>query len=192
MNIIISLIIAYLIGSISVSILLSKILKTPDPRNSGSGSAGATNVLRIVGKNQALVVLIGDGLKGLIAVWIAMILAVHGAMLGFVVLVAVIGHIYPLYFNFKGGRGVATALGGFLGLSFIVGILGILIWGGVAYFMRYSSLASIVSLIASLILMLIVSPIYAFPVFLTVVLILWKHVDNIQRLRNGTEPKIQF
>lgn len=192
MAVIISLIIAYLLGSVSTSILLSKIMKFPDPRAAGSGNAGATNILRLVGKKQAIIVMIGDGLKGLIAVWIGMLLGVHGAMLGFVGLLAVVGHIYPVYFKFKGGKGVATSLGAILGLSFIAGLLAIIIWAGVAYFTRYSSLASLVSLVAGLILILLFATKYAFPVFLIVLLVAWKHMDNIKRLRTGTETKVQL
>lgn len=189
---IIAIIIGYLLGSLSSAIILSKLMHFPDPRTVGTGNAGATNVLRMVGKNEALMVVIGDVLKGLIAVWIGRLLGVHGAMLGIVALAAVVGHVFPLYFNFKGGKGVATALGALLGLSFIVGVLTFIVWAVFAYFFRYASFASLVAIVGSIIFTLIFATIYAFPVFLIAILIFWKHQENIMRLRSGTESKIQF
>ena len=110
MSVIIALIIAYLLGSVSSSILVSKFFKTPDPRTEGSGNAGATNVLRLAGKKPALFTMVGDIVKGLIAVWIGHILHLHAFWLGLVGLAAVVGHIYPVWFGFKGGKGVATAV----------------------------------------------------------------------------------
>lgn len=190
---IISIIISYLIGSLNMSILLSRILKTPDPRNQGSGSAGATNVLRTIGKNQAILVLVGDIIKGLIAVWIGRILGVYGVMLGFVAVAAVVGHIFPVYFKFKGGKGVATAIGSIWALAFWIGIMLIIVWVAVVLISRYSSLASLCTIVAAPLFMLIFGKaMFAFPVFIITVLIIWKHTDNIQRLRTGTETKIQF
>src|SRR5262245_44054620 len=100
---IISLIIAYLIGSLNSAILISKYLKLPDPRTTGSGNPGATNILRTIGKNQAIVVLLADALKGVIAVLIGRIFGVHDFMLGLVALAVVVGHIYPVFFKFQGG-----------------------------------------------------------------------------------------
>lgn len=190
---IICLIIAYLLGSISTGIILSKFLKFPDPRTTGSGNAGATNILRTVGKNQAILVLIGDALKGLIAVWIGMIFGIHDFWLGLVAFAAVVGHVFPVFFKFKGGKGVATAFGGILGLSLWVGVLMIIIWAAIAFVFRYSSLASITAAVCAPILMLFFGKTaFAFPVLLITLLILWKHMDNIQRLRLGSESKIQF
>lgn len=193
MTIIFSLIIAYLIGSVSSAIILSKFLNYPDPRTSGSGNAGATNILRSVGRKQALFVLIADALKGVVAIWIGMLLGVHGALLGFVGVFAVIGHIFPVFFKFKGGKGVATGLGAILGLSFWVAIACILAWVVVAVLKRYASLASIVAAIAAPVLMAVVGPrIYAFPAFVIALIIIWKHTDNINRLKAGTENKINL
>jgi len=185
--------IAYLIGSLSTSIILSKFMKFPDPRTEGSGNAGATNVLRNVGKNQAAMVLIGDMAKGFIAVILARVFGVQGVALAFCSLAAVAGHIFPVFFGFKGGKGVATALGSFVALSFWVGVLAIVIWVAVAALFRFSSLASLISIISSIILVWLISnPAYSFPVFLIIVLVIWKHMDNIKRLKDGTESKIQF
>lgn len=193
MSFLISIILAYLIGSVSCAILVAKFLKIDDPRKQGSGSAGATNMLRLAGKKSALIVLLGDALKGLIAVLIARLFHVHGIGLGFVALVVVVGHVFPLYFKFKGGKGVATSLGAILGLSFWVGIFLIATWLVVALIFRYSSLASLVTAIAAPIYLIISgNAIYFFPILLSSLLIIWKHWDNIERLKKGTESKIQF
>lgn len=193
MGFIISIIVAYLIGSISCAIITAKLLKLPDPRTQGSGSAGATNMLRVGGKQAAITVLIGDALKGLIAVLIGRLFHLHGVELGFVALVVVIGHVFPLYFKFKGGKGVATAIGAILGLSFWVAIFLIATWIIVALIFRYASVAGIVSAIAAPIYMLIGHHgDYFFPLLLIAILIIWKHWENIQRLRQGTEGKLDF
>jgi len=193
MSALIAIIVAYLLGSLSSSIIISKILKTPDPRAAGSGNAGATNVLRLSGKKQAALVLIGDGLKGLIAVWIGHILHIHGTMLGFVALAAVVGHIYPLYFGFKGGKGVATAVGVVLGLSLISGILMAAAWAAIAFVTRYASLASIIAVILAPVFLIIFSyGAYFVPAVLIAALVIWMHKDNIARLQSKTESKIAF
>jgi glycerol-3-phosphate acyltransferase PlsY len=193
MGFLISIIIAYLIGSISCAILTAKLLKLPDPRSQGSGNAGATNMLRLGGKQAAIAVLIGDALKGLIAVLIARLFHVHGVSLAFVALVVVIGHVFPLYFGFKGGKGVATAIGAILGLSFWIAVFLIITWGLVLFIFRYASIAGIAAAIAAPIYMLIAGRgDYFFPVLLMAILIVWKHWENIDRLRKGTETKVAF
>ena len=193
MSAVIAIIIAYLLGSVSTAIVVSKIVKTPDPRTEGSGNAGATNVLRIAGKQQAAVVLAGDLAKGLIAVWIGHLLHVQGFMLGMVGFAAVAGHVFPLYFGFKGGKGVATAIGAVLGLSLISGILMAAAWGAIAFTMRYSSLASLVAVILAPIFLLIFAQAAFFvPAVLIAALVVWKHKENITRLQNKTESKIEF
>jgi glycerol-3-phosphate acyltransferase PlsY len=188
---IICIIIAYLIGSLSTSILLSKYLKFPDPREVGSGNAGATNVLRSAGRNQALLVLVGDALKGMLVVWIAKLFGLHLAIVGFVALAAVIGHVYPIYFKFKGGKGVATMMGSLLALSLSVGIVAIIVWAAVAAITRYASLASLCAAAAAIFASLIFGKFYyAFPIFLMAALIAYTHLENINRLRAGTESKI--
>ena len=189
---IIAVIIGYLLGSIATGVMLSKLLNLPDPRKTGSGSSGATNILRTMGKQQAILVLAGDILKGVIAVLIARMFGVEGFMLGLVAFAAVVGHIFPIFFDFKGGKGVATAIGGIFVLNFFVGILCLVIWAGMAYFLRYSSLASIAASIAAPILMFFLNMSYAFPVLLIALLIIYKHLDNIKRLKDGTESKLNF
>lgn len=190
---IIALVIAYVLGSLNSSILLTKYLKLPDPRTQGSGNAGATNILRTVGKNQALLVLIADAAKGLIAIWIARLIGVHGVILGFVAFAVVVGHVFPVFFKFKGGKGVATALGGLLGLSLWAAAIAGMIWAAVAFFTKYVSLASMAAAAAAVVLVLVFGKAaYAFPVFCIAGLIVWKHKANIDRLRAGTENKLKF
>lgn len=190
----ISIILAYLIGSLSFAIILAKLMCFRDPRTTGSGNAGATNMLRMAGKQAALYVLLGDALKGLIAVLIARFLGVYGVSLACIALVVVIGHVFPLYFKFRGGKGVATMLGAFLGLSFWIGLFLIATWLIIAYLFRYSSVATLVSAVAAPIYMMIGGAYvdYFFPVLLMTILVVWKHWENIQRLRKGIEGKIQF
>ena len=164
-----------------------------DPRTTGSGNPGATNMLRVAGKQVALYALLGDTLKGLITIFIARFLGVYGVKLAFVALAVVIGHVFPLYFKFKGGKGIATILGAFLGLSFWIDLFLIATWLIVAYLFRYSSVAALVSAIAAPVYMIIGSHIdYFFPVSLITILVIWRHWENIQRLYKGGEGKIQF
>lgn len=193
MSAIIALIIAYLLGSISSAIVVSKIFKTADPRTEGSGNAGATNVLRIAGKQQAILVLVGDVLKGAIAVWIGHLFNLHAFVIGLVGLAAVIGHVFPLYFGFKGGKGVATAVGATLGMSFLCGILMAVVWGVVAFAFRFASLASLIAVIlAPFFLLIFAKAAFFIPSALIAGLIVWKHKENIERLKNKTESKIEF
>ncbi|OGO93726.1 MAG: acyl-phosphate glycerol 3-phosphate acyltransferase [Coxiella sp. RIFCSPHIGHO2_12_FULL_44_14] len=193
MGFVISAIIAYLLGSVSCAILVAKYCKLPDPRDHGSGNPGTTNVWRMSGRQAGLYVLLGDGLKGTLAVLVAHWIGVHGIALGLIALIVVIGHIFPVYFKWKGGKGVATAAGAILGLSFWVGLLLIATWIIVAAIFRYASLASLTLSVAAPIYLLIAHDTrYVFPVFLITILIIWKHWDNIEKLRKGTESKINF
>ncbi|MFW0078893.1 MAG: glycerol-3-phosphate 1-O-acyltransferase PlsY [Coxiella endosymbiont of Haemaphysalis qinghaiensis] len=193
MTFLISIILAYLIGSLSFAIIVAKLMRFPDPRTTGSGNAGATNMLRVSGKQAAFYVLLGDTLKGLIAILIARFLDIHGVSLAFVALVVVIGHVFPLYFKFKGGKGIATMLGAFLGLSFWIGLLLTTTWFIIVYFFHYSSVAALVSAIPAPIYMMVSAHAdYFFPVLLIATFVVWNHWENIQRLRKGTEKKIQF
>ncbi len=193
MSTIIGIIIAYLIGSISSAIIVAKLLKLPDPRTEGSGNAGATNVLRIGGKKAAIFTLVGDILKGVIAVIIGRILGDVGVGLGLVAFAAVVGHIFPCYFKFKGGKGVATMVGTLLILSFPIGLGTIIVWVIVAAASRYASLASMVAAIAAPIFSLFFGDSHFFiPLLFITFLIIWKHLDNIERLRTGKESKLDF
>ena len=191
------LVLSYLIGSLSSGVIFAKITGQKDPRSAGSGSAGATNVLRTLGKHQALVVLIIDILKGFIAVWIARSAGVHDFTLGLAALAVVIGHIYPVFFKFKGGKGVATTIGTLLALAPHAGLLAAIVWFAVAFITRFSSLASLCALGAGFIIATFIRPDeidfgYLIPYLIAYALVIYKHMDNIKRLRNDTEPKIDF
>lgn len=190
-TILISIVIAYLIGSISNAIIVSKLMNIKDPRTNGSGNPGASNVLRLGGKYPAIIVLVADILKGLIAVMLARIVGVEGFTLGLVAIAAVIGHMFPAFFHFQGGKGVATALGGFFALSPIIGILVALSWVVIAALFRYASLASLVAaMLAPAYTLIFTNTGYTIPVIIITALILWRHQANIKRLRTGTEPKM--
>ncbi len=192
MTLAISLIFAYLLGSVPFAVVVSKIFGLADPRSFGSGNPGATNVLRTGNKLAALLTLLGDSLKGAAAVIIARLLDLPDLSLALVGLAAFLGHLYPLFLNFKGGKGVATGAGVLLAIQPAIGLATLGTWLIVAFLTRYSSLAAIIA--AGL------SPIYfllsegATPSVLVVGLLcmalIGKHWLNIQRLMAGTEPKI--
>jgi len=188
---IIAIIIAYLLGSISTSIILCKFLHLADPRTLGSKNPGATNMLRIAGKKIALFTLFGDALKGVIAVLIGRLLHVEGMMLGFVALAAFVGHIFPIFFGFKGGKGVATGLGSLLALAPLVGICVAMTWILVVALSRYSSLSAIVASASAPIFAYFFAPLsYLIPILIMSALLLWRHKTNISRLLLGEESKI--
>jgi len=173
--------------------LVAKFLNLPDPRTQGSGNAGATNMLRTSGTKAGIMVLIGDVLKGIIAIVIGYLFHVKGFGLGLVGLAAVIGHIFPLFFKFKGGKGVATAAGALLAISFWTFIFVLISWGIVLFITRFVSLASIIAGLAAPIYLLIGGNyVFFVPFALVSALIIWKHSSNIQRLRAGTEGKVKF
>ena len=136
---------AYLIGSISAAIIVCKILNLPDPRTQGSNNPGATNVLRIGGKKAAAVVLIGDGLKGALPVLVAQYLGVNLFEMTLIAMAAFLGHVYPIFFGFKGGKGVATFLGALLALNYLVGLSFALTWLFVAKVLKISSLSALIA-----------------------------------------------
>ena len=183
---------AYLVGSISSAILLCKLLKLPDPRSTGSKNPGATNVLRISNKFIASLVLAFDILKGTIPVWGAYFLGLEPLNLGLITLAACLGHMYPIFFNFQGGKGVATALGVLLPIGLDLGGLLILTWVSVIYFTRYSSLAAIVTVSLAPFYIWLLKPLYMYPVMMLSVLIVFRHKDNIWRLIKGHESKVSF
>lgn len=186
-------VIAYLIGSLSSADIVCKFLKLPNPRTQGSMNPGATNVLRIGGKTPALITLAGDMLKGFLPVLIGHIAGIGGFFLGLIAVAAFLGHLYPVFFKFKGGKGVATAAGVILALSPIVGVAAIISWLLVAVLFRYSSLAALVSAIAAPIFMLFLGDkAYLLPTLIITAMLIWGHRGNIQRLRSGSESKINF
>lgn len=186
--------IGYLSGSVCSAVIVSKIFALPDPRSEGSQNPGATNVLRLAGKKYAIIVLVADMLKGMIPVILAHLFHSGITIAAFTCLAAVLGHMFPIFFHFKGGKGVATALGALLALHFMLGVLVIATWLLVANYSRYSSLASIVAITLTPIYSIIsLDTLDAFPPLLFMAMfILYKHRDNINRLIDGDEPKISF
>lgn len=186
--------VGYLFGSICSAVIVSRVFSLPDPRTSGSNNPGATNVLRLSGKKYAAMVLLGDMLKGLLPVLFAKLLGADPITISFTCLAAVMGHMYPIFFDFRGGKGVATALGGILGLHFILGIFVIATWFIIVNITRYASLASMASLcFAPIYALFIQGGLLTFPpLFLIAIFIVYKHRDNITRLIDGNEPKIRL
>lgn len=196
MTITVFIILAYLLGSVSFAVIASWIFRLPDPRTFGSMNPGATNVLRSGNKAAAILTLLGDAGKG----WVAVILAQHFApvwgldnkVIAGVALLVFLGHIWPVFLRFKGGRGVATAVGVVLGLNLWPGILAVITWIIVALIWRFSSLSALVA--ATL------TPIYAwiflgsdlstFVIFTISLLVIWRHKSNIANLLAGKETRI--
>ena len=192
----ISLSIAYLLGSIPTGFLTGKWLSNIDLREMGSGSTGATNVLRHVGKTAALMVFIVDVAKGTAPVIIARILELDDFWQVASGVLSLVGHIWPVWLNWKGGKAVATGLGLFLGLSWPVGLASLGIFGIVLSVTRFVSLASIIAAISLPLLMFFsfdtgnVSSAYLSVSFISMAMVLWRHRSNMKRLLQGTEPKI--
>ncbi|CAN5409367.1 glycerol-3-phosphate 1-O-acyltransferase PlsY [soil metagenome] len=188
------LIFAYGLGSLSSAIIISKVLNLPDPRTQGSGNPGTTNVLRVSGKLAAILVLIGDVLKGFIPIMFATLFGFGPLALAVILLAAVIGHVFPVFFDFKGGKGIATAFGGLIALAPLLALIAAIIWVAVVVVTRYVSLACIVVTLTIPILSLWLAGDAAvfIPMALMGGLILWRHRDNILRLREGTESKIKL
>lgn len=196
MTITVFIILAYLLGSVSFAVIASWIFRLPDPRTFGSMNPGATNVLRSGNKAAAILTLLGDAGKG----WVAVILAQHFApvwgldnkVIAGVALLVFLGHIWPVFLRFKGGRGVATAVGVVLGLNLWPGILAVITWIIVALIWRFSSLSALVA--ATL------TPVYAwiflgsdlstFVIFTISLLVIWRHKSNIANLLAGKETRI--
>ena len=180
---------AYLLGSISSAILLSKAMGLEDPRSEGSKNPGATNVLRIAGKKAAFFTLLGDFLKGLIPVLLAYALGADQLVIALTGFAAFCGHCFPLFFGFKGGKGVATAIAATLGFNWIAGVILVGIWLLFAKVFRISSLAAIISF--AVLPLAIYWRVQDLPVSLVFValsaILIWRHKDNIQRLLSGTE-----
>lgn len=183
---------AYLVGSLSAAIIVCKLLGLPDPRTQGSRNPGATNVLRFGGKKAAAIVLVGDSVKGLLPVLVAQWLRVDDNVLAAVGLAAFLGHLYPLFFGFHGGKGVATAFGVLLGIAWPVALAAVATWLLVAKIFRISSLAALsAALLAPLFLWLnqASQPVLIMSWVMSL-LLLWRHRGNIQRLITGEEGRI--
>ena len=186
------LVLAYLLGSLSFAVLVSRLFGLPDPRSHGSGNPGATNMLRTGRKSAAVLTLLGDMAKGWFAVWLAghavvQFNLVHEVVYG-AALMVFLGHLYPVFFGFKGGKGVATALGVLVALSPMMGLVCLVTWGVVFAVTRISSLAALVAVL--------VAPIFAYfmidnaaviALIILALLIFWRHRANIARLLAGQE-----
>lgn len=193
MAFIIALVIAYVLGSLSTSSLLAKYTNMPDPRQSGSGNPGATNVFRSGNKKQALMVLVGDMAKGFLAVLIAIVLGQRGGALGFIAVAAVAGHIFPVFHKFQGGKGVATTLGTLIILSFFSAIVSVIVWIAVVFVTGYVSLASMVAVAAAFLLTLFTGNTSVSLFYLIIAaLVIWRHKDNIERLKKRSESKFDI
>jgi len=181
---------AYLSGSISSAILVSQIFRLPDPRRNGSGNPGATNVLRLGGAFPAALVLVFDVLKGTIPVWGSYFLGIEAFYLGMIAICACLGHIYPLFFGFKGGKAVATAFGSMMPIGLDLAGLLISTWMMLIGATGYSSLAAIVTVLLAPIFTWFIKPLYTIPVSMLSLLIIIRHKDNIIRLWHGEESKV--
>jgi len=187
------IILAYLIGSVPSAIIVCKAMGLTDPRSDGSKNPGTSNVLRMHGRKAAAITLAGDIMKGLIPVLIARVFNFHPLVTGIVAIAVVIGHAYPIFYKFKGGKGVATTVGVLFALSFYTGIMVCVTWIVVLFISRYASLASLVAAGAMPIyILLFANAAYFIPVLLIAILIFWVHSENIQRLKSKSETKIKW
>jgi glycerol-3-phosphate acyltransferase PlsY len=182
-------ILAYLLGSLSFAILLSRLAGGPDPRASGSGNPGATNMLRVAGKKLAVMTLLGDLLKGVLPILIAKLFGLSLHQQAWIGLAAVVGHLYPLYFRFRGGKGVATAAGMLLGLYPPAALLALAAWALVFLLTRTSSLASLIATPLTLPLLAWQQPAALLPACVLTGLIVWRHRSNLRDLFAGRERR---
>ncbi len=182
----------YLLGSIPFAVVTSRLFGLADPRSYGSGNPGATNVLRSGNKLAALLTLLGDAAKGWLAVFLAQQFGGQPQDLAFAGFAAFFGHLHPLFLNFKGGKGVATAAGVLFGFSPWLGLAALAVWLATIGFFRISSLGSIATAITAplLALALLDSADMVTAVFCIALLLFWRHSENLQRIRAGTEPRI--
>jgi glycerol-3-phosphate acyltransferase PlsY len=192
LSFVVTILLSYLMGSISTAIIVCKMLNLADPRTQGSNNPGATNVLRIGGKKAATITLIGDGLKGAIPVLIAHYLAFNMLAVTWVVLAVFLGHVYPIFFGFKGGKGVATFLGALLALSYLTGLGFIITWAFVAKVLKISSLSALIATAFTPVYFYLMTDNLAstYVIFLICLWIFYTHQSNIKRLLNKQENKI--
>lgn len=183
---------SYLLGSLSSAIIVCRLFRLPDPRLAGSHNPGTTNVLRLGGKLPAALTLLGDLLKGLLPVAAAHYFVGNPWLVSAVFFAAVVGHLYPVFFGFKGGKGVATFIGGIFGLSPLLGAIFVLTWFGIFVLTRYSSLSAIIAIITMPFWIYFRLDRRYMVVFIVLgLLILWRHRDNIVRLCHGKESKFK-
>jgi acyl-phosphate glycerol 3-phosphate acyltransferase len=182
--------VAYLFGSLSSAVVISQLFGLPDPRTAGSKNPGATNVYRLGGRVPALLVLVMDILKGTIPVYGSYFLGIEPIMLGVIAIFACLGHIFPLYFGFKGGKAVATAFGAMLPIGLDLAGLLILSWVVVVFLTGYSSLGALIAVSLAPLFTFLIKPLYTVPVAMLSLLIILRHKDNIARLLAGNESKV--
>lgn len=184
---------AYLMGSLSAAIITCKLMNLPDPRTLGSNNPGATNVLRYGGKKAAAITLLGDALKGLIPVLLGQALGLDYTLLILIGIAAFLGHLYPVFYGFKGGKGVATAIGVFLGVNVWGGLAFIGIWLLMAKGFKISSLAALIATALSPLCFWLITGHggLTLGVICMAVLIFWRHQSNIRNLLSGTEDQIK-
>ena len=192
LNIILFAGLSYLIGSISTAIITCKVMRLEDPRKVGSNNPGATNVLRHGGKKAAIITLLGDMLKGLIPVLLIIQLQADTLTVALVGLFALLGHIFPIYYGFKGGKGVATYYGAILGINWLVGLIALAIWLTMAALFKISSLSALVSIFLTPFLLwhFSQSAELTAAAALMSILVFWRHQNNIKQLIQGTEERI--
>lgn len=182
---------AYCLGSISFAVVVSRLMRLPDPRSYGSKNPGATNVLRTGSKVAAVLTLVGDAAKGAVAIWLATYFTAEPTELALVGLAAFLGHVVPLFHRFQGGKGVATAAGVLVALDWRLGVGTIVTWLLIALFLRYSSLAALVAAVfAPLATAFLLGWQSAIVVAVMSAVLVWRHKGNISRLLAGTEPRL--
>lgn len=182
----------YLAGSVSTAIITCKLMGLEDPRSSGSNNPGATNVLRIGGKKAAIITLIGDMLKGLLPVLIVKSFNTEDSAIALVAVGAFLGHLFPAYFKFEGGKGVATFFGALIGMNWQTGLTALATWLLIAFVFKYSSLAALLTALTAIATtwFFTESPILTSACLLMSSLLIWRHSSNIKRLISGEEDKI--
>jgi len=184
---------AYLLGSLSSAIIVCRLAGLPDPRGQGSGNPGATNVLRLGSKKAAAITLLGDMLKGLLPVLLAVYLQVDRLVLGLVGFAAFVGHLYPVFFQFRGGKGVATLLGVLFGFNGWVGVATAGTWLFVAKVLKISSLSALVAMALAPVYVWLILGLQWELILATVAMVVlsfWRHRSNIARLIKGEESLI--
>ncbi|OEG72732.1 glycerol-3-phosphate acyltransferase [Shewanella colwelliana] len=181
---------AYLAGSISSAVLVCRLRGLPDPRNEGSGNPGATNVLRIGGASAAAMVLLFDMLKGAIPAYLAFRLGLDAVSLGLIAIAACLGHIFPIFFKFQGGKGVATAFGAMAPIGADLSLALVATWMVMVLICRYSSLAAITTALLAPVYTWYFDERFTLPVAMLSVLIVIRHRENIHRLLKGEESKV--
>lgn len=185
---------AYLLGSLSTGVIVARLFGLQDPRATGSKNPGATNLLRYGGKLAAVLTLAGDILKGVVAIWAARLVTDDAVILALVGFAVFIGHLWPVFFGFRGGKGVATAFGVLTALQPWVGAALVATWLSVAIVFRYSSLAAIVSALLTPLYVwwLLPGAPYLYATLAMTALLLWRHRINLKRLASGKESKIRL